>query len=101
MATTASRTTTFQSDQKISSGNPVALIRIGATRRVAMKPRIIPAADVLVAHEQAALEIGELRRKGIHCHMEESAGHDGPHVEVVRDQASKPERVTGTAEEEG
>jgi hypothetical protein len=45
----------------------------------------IPAMDMLVAHEQAAMEIGELRRKGIHCHLEEHADESGHHVEVVRE----------------
>lgn len=91
MATTASRTTTFPSDQKIGSRNPVAPTWIGATRRVAMRTRITPATDVLAAHEQAALEIGELRRKGIHCHVEEHAGRDGPQVDVVRDSVPEPQ----------
>jgi hypothetical protein len=75
-------------------------MRIGATRGVAMRTRIIPAADVLAAHEQAALEIGELRRKGIHCHLEENAGGDGPHVDVVRDsRPESPERDVSRDEE--
>jgi hypothetical protein len=60
-----------------------------------MQPRTIPAPDVLVAHEQAALAIGELRRKGIHCHLEEHADRSGHHVEVVRDpvpQEEEPEK---------
>ncbi|MEK7949441.1 hypothetical protein [Luteolibacter soli] len=63
-----------------------------------MTTRSIPAADVLAAHEQAALEIGELRRKGVHCHLEEKAGRDGPHVDVVRD--SQPE-ISGPEEARG
>ena len=51
-----------------------------------MRTNRIPATDVLAAHEQAALEIGELRRKGIHCHLEERADGSGPCVEVVLDQ---------------
>ncbi|MCW1925156.1 hypothetical protein OKA05_21530 [Luteolibacter arcticus] len=38
----------------------------------------------LVAHEEAANEVAELRRKGVHCHIEETA--DGPSpVHVVED----------------
>jgi hypothetical protein len=48
-----------------------------------MITRCIPAADVLAAHEQAALEIGVLRRKGVHCHLEEHADRSGHHVDVV------------------
>ena len=73
-------------------------MQIGATRGVAMKTRIIPAADVLAAHEQAALEISELRRKGIHCHLEEHPGRDGPQIDVVRDSQSElpePEAADG------
>ena len=43
------------------------------------------AADVLVAHERAAMEIGELRRRGIHCHLEEHADRHGHRLDVVRD----------------
>ena len=56
-----------------------------------MRTRIIPAADVLTAHEQAALEIGELRRKGIHCHLEENAGREGPQLDVVCDPEPESE----------
>jgi hypothetical protein len=52
-----------------------------------MKTRIMPATDVLAAHEQAALEIGELRRKGIPCHLEDRADRSGHHVDVVREPA--------------
>jgi hypothetical protein len=64
-------------------------MRIGATRGVVMKTRIIPATDVLAAHEQAALEIGELRRKGIPCHLEDRADRSGHHVDVVCESASR------------
>jgi hypothetical protein len=50
-----------------------------------MNERIIPAPETISAHEQAAAEITELRRKGIHCHLEES-NHQGGHcVDVVMD----------------
>jgi hypothetical protein len=53
----------------------------------------IPAMDVLVAHEQAALEVGELRRRGIHCHLEDHADESGHHVDVVREvDSDQPER---------
>jgi len=75
-------------------------MRIGATRRVPMRTRIIPAADVLAAHEQAALEIGELRRKGIHCHLEEHMDRSGPHVDVVRELGKKSSERDVSPEEE-
>ena len=50
-----------------------------------MRTMSIPAMDVLVAHEQAALEVGELRRRGIHCHLEDHADESGHHVDVVRE----------------
>ena len=55
--------------------------------------------DMLVAHEQAAMEIGELRRKGIHCHLEDHADESGHHVEVVREAvtACAGEREDGDA----
>lgn len=50
-----------------------------------MNERIIPAPETISAHEQAAEEIKELRRKGIHCHLEEKS-HEGGHcVDVVVD----------------
>lgn len=50
-----------------------------------MNQRIVPAPETIAAHEQAAAEITELRRKGIHCHLEENA-HEGGHcVDVVMD----------------
>ena len=50
-----------------------------------MKERIIPAPESISAHEQAAAEITELRKKGIHCHLEEKT-HEGGHcVDVVVD----------------
>jgi hypothetical protein len=64
-----------------------------------MRTMCIPGTDVLVAHEQAALEIGELRRKGIHCHLEEHADQSGHHVEVVLEPASgSPEERRGVGE---
>lgn len=66
-----------------------------------MRTRIIPATDVLAAHEQAAIEIGELRRKGIRCHVEEHAGRDGPQVDVVRDLGPNTEDLEGPREELG
>jgi len=64
-----------------------------------MRTRITPVTDVLAAHEQAALEIGELRRKGIHCHVEEHAGRDGPQVDVVRDSGLGAEDPDASREE--
>ncbi|RYD67364.1 MAG: hypothetical protein EOP83_02965 [Verrucomicrobiaceae bacterium] len=66
-----------------------------------MRTRIIPAADVLAAHEQAALEVGELRRKGIHCHVEEHAGREGPQVDVVQDSQPEAEESQARREEPG
>lgn len=53
-----------------------------------MRTMSIPATDVLVAHEQAAMEIGELRRRGIHCHLEEHTDRGGHHLNVVREAVS-------------
>ncbi|WP_193212452.1 hypothetical protein [Luteolibacter marinus] len=50
-----------------------------------MKAKSIPASDVLAAHEKAALEIGELRRKGKPCHLEEHADAGGLHIDVIED----------------
>lgn len=50
-----------------------------------MKERIIPAPETLAAHEQAAAEITELRRKGIHCHLEDNAHGGGHCVDIVMD----------------
>lgn len=50
-----------------------------------MNEKIIPASDNLAAHEQAAAEITELRRKGIHCHIEENSGSHGHHIDIVHD----------------
>jgi hypothetical protein len=50
-----------------------------------MNEKIIPSADTLAAHEQAAAEITELRRKGIHCHIEEHSHTLGHHLGVVQD----------------
>ncbi len=61
-----------------------------------MRTMCIPTTDVLVAHEQAALEIRELRRKGIHCHLEDHADQSGHHVEVVLEPVfGQPERRHG------
>lgn len=50
-----------------------------------MNERIIPAPETISAHEQAAAEITELRKKGIHCHLEDTT-HEGGHcVDVVMD----------------
>jgi len=49
----------------------------------------IPAADVLVAHERAAMEIGELRRRGIHCHLEEHADRVARRTGAQRTQAGR------------
>ena len=39
----------------------------------------------LIAHEKAANEIAELRRKGVHCHIEETDDGQTP-VRVVVDR---------------
>jgi hypothetical protein len=48
-----------------------------------MKPISIPAPESLAAHERAAREIGELRRKGVPCHLEERAGPAGHQLDIV------------------
>ncbi len=50
-----------------------------------MKEKSIPAPETLAAHEQAAAEVTELRRKGIHCHLEERPGDGGHCIDVVVD----------------
>jgi hypothetical protein len=62
---------------------------------------IMPATDVLAAHERAALEISELRRRGIHCHLEDRADRSGHHVDVVREPVSKARGNKGRVEEDG
>lgn len=52
-----------------------------------MRTFTIPAPDSLATHEEAAREIGELRRKGVHCHLEEQSGPTGHRIEVVRETA--------------
>ncbi|MCW1912019.1 hypothetical protein OJ996_00430 [Luteolibacter sp. GHJ8] len=49
-----------------------------------MKDKIFPAPETLAAHEQAAAEITELRRRGIHCHIEDHASTGGT-CDVVLD----------------
>lgn len=56
-----------------------------------MKTKTIPAENVLAAHEQAAAEIGELRRKGKPCHLEEHVDDGGHHVDVIEDRGEKRE----------
>lgn len=46
----------------------------------------IPAPDTLAAYERAAEEIGKLRRRGVHCHLEEHGDPAGHHIEVVREE---------------
>ena len=66
--------------------------RFESTGAPAMKEIIIPATDVLAAHEQAAQEIGELRRKGVPCHLEEHADASGHRIDIVRKRpAPEPE----------
>ena len=50
-----------------------------------MNERIVSAPETLAAHEQAAAEITELRRKGIRGHLEERAREGGHSVDVVVD----------------
>ena len=52
---------------------------------VAMKEKSIPAPESLAAHEQAAAKITELRRKGIHCHLEDRPSEGGPCIDVMVD----------------
>jgi hypothetical protein len=53
----------------------------------------IPAHETLAAHEQAAAEITELRRKGIHCHIEEHVTTGGHCLDVVVDPEGPVEAV--------
>ncbi len=54
---------------------------------------MIPAHETLAAHEQAAAEVTELRRKGIHCHIEDHSGTAGPVLDVVVDPDGPVEAV--------
>lgn len=53
----------------------------------------IPAQEMLAAHEQAAAEITELRRKGIHCHIEDHTNSGGHCLDVVVDPEGPVEAV--------
>jgi hypothetical protein len=46
---------------------------------------IIPAAEPFAAHEEAATRIAGLRRRGVHCHLEQGTDGPGPSLEIVRD----------------
>lgn len=46
---------------------------------------VIPPADQMAAHEMAAKEILDLRRKGVPCHLEEHSDRSGHRVDVVRE----------------
>jgi hypothetical protein len=46
---------------------------------------IIPAAEPLAAHEEAAVRIAGLRRKGVHCHLQQGTEGPGPSLEIVPD----------------
>lgn len=52
-------------------------------------PVVLPA-DQLAAHELAALEIGELRRKGVPCHLEDHSGRGGHRIDIVREEPESP-----------
>lgn len=45
--------------------------------------------DPLAAYRQAALDIRAMRRKGIHCHLEQHQGPTGPFLEIVEDRPAK------------
>lgn len=53
-----------------------------------MNGTILPMNDPLAAYRQAALEIRELRRKGIRCHLEQHHSMAGPFLEIVEDRPS-------------
>ncbi|WP_035612594.1 hypothetical protein [Haloferula sp. BvORR071] len=57
------------------------------------KDTLIPAREILAAHEQAAAEVTQLRRKGIHCHIEEHAAPGGHCLDVVVDREGPVEAV--------
>lgn len=50
-----------------------------------MAVKFDPSPGEIAEYERAAIEVTRLRRKGIHCHLENHP--DGPqsHVDVVRD----------------
>ncbi len=64
----------------------------------AMKTRI-PAPDTLAAYERAAEEIGELRRKGIPCHLEEHGDPGGHCIDVIRDDGVERDKPQGRTQD--
>lgn len=52
---------------------------------------VIPPGDVLAAHEMAAKEILELRRKGVPCHLEDHSDRSGHRVDVVQEAPDSAE----------
>lgn len=52
---------------------------------------VIPPADQLAAHELAAKEILDLRRKGVPCHLEDHSDRSGHRVDVVREGVESAE----------
>jgi len=58
--------------------------------RLLMKDRTMPSVESITAHEQAASEITELRRKGVPCHLEDHPNASGHHLRVVQDEDTQP-----------
>lgn len=50
-----------------------------------MAEKFDPSPIELAEHERAAVEVTRLRRKGIHCHLENHPEGTRSHVDVVRD----------------
>ncbi|MFC7336581.1 hypothetical protein ACFQY0_05275 [Haloferula chungangensis] len=50
-----------------------------------MAEKFDPSPSELAEHERAAMELTRLRRKGIHCHLENHPDGSQCHVDVVKD----------------
>lgn len=57
---------------------------------LAMKNIIVPSVESLAAHEEAAAEITQLRRRGVPCHLEDHPNRNGHHIEIVHDEDTQP-----------
>jgi hypothetical protein len=51
---------------------------------------IVPITDPFSSHRLAALRVQELRRKGVHCHIQGKADEKGHYLEVMLDPPGQP-----------
>jgi len=66
-------------------------------RSFGMAEKFDPSLVELAEYERAAKEVTRLRRKGVHCHLENHSGGRQSHVDVVRDLESHFFREGGEA----